>query len=110
MPSPRRARRWRSSSDNSYPIIVSDIYVDEKTGLDVLETAKQKNPDCAVILMTGRGTMETVMRATQGGAFEYIAKPFELDQMLDVVEAGGKPGHRRAGKGSRHRGVSRRPR
>lgn len=73
-------------SGNSYPIIVSDIYVDEKTGLDVLETAKQKNPDCAVILMTGRGTMETVMRATQGGAFEYIAKPFELDQLLDVVK------------------------
>ena len=38
------------------------------------------NPNCAVILMTGRGTMETVMRATQGGAFDYIAKPFELDR------------------------------
>jgi len=71
---------------NSYPIILSDIYVDEKTGLDVLETAKEKNPACAVILMTGRGTMETVMRATRGGAFEYIAKPFELDQLLQVVK------------------------
>jgi DNA-binding NtrC family response regulator len=39
-----------------------------------------------VILMTARGTMETVMAATQGGAFDYIAKPFELDRMLDTVK------------------------
>src|SRR6266852_751866 len=70
---------------DAYPIVISDIYVDERTGLDVLETARQQNPNCAVILMTARGTIETVMRATQGGAFDYIAKPFELDRMLDTV-------------------------
>jgi DNA-binding NtrC family response regulator len=72
--------------DDAYPIVISDIYVDERTGLDVLETARKKNPNCAVILMTARGTMETVMQATQGGAFDYIAKPFELDRMLDTVK------------------------
>jgi len=36
--------------------------------------------------MTGRGTMETVMKATEGGAFDYIAKPFELDRMLEAVK------------------------
>src|SRR5579863_4077242 len=72
--------------DDGYPIVISDIYVDERTGLDVLESARKKNPQCAVILMTARGTMETVMRATQGGAFDYIAKPFELDRMLDTVK------------------------
>ena len=72
--------------NDAYPIVISDIYVDERTGLDVLATARQKNPNCAVILMTARGTMETVMKATQGGAFDYIAKPFELDRMLDTVK------------------------
>jgi DNA-binding NtrC family response regulator len=72
--------------DDAYPIVISDIYLDERTGLDVLATARQKNPNCAVILMTGRGTIETVMKATQGGAFDYIAKPFELDRMLDTVK------------------------
>jgi len=71
---------------NSYPIVLSDIYLDERTGLDVLQAAKNANPDCAVILMTGRGTMETVMRATQGGAFDYIAKPFELDRLLETLK------------------------
>ncbi|MEO8594408.1 MAG: sigma-54 dependent transcriptional regulator [Candidatus Solibacter sp.] len=72
---------------NSYPIVVTDIYidVDERTGLDVLEAAKRKDPACAVIIMSGRGSMETVMRATRGGAFDYIAKPFELDTMIDAV-------------------------
>jgi len=72
--------------DDAYPIVITDIYLDERTGLDVLATARQKNPKCAVILMTARGTIETVMKATQGGAFDYIAKPFELDRMLDTVK------------------------
>src|SRR3989440_13070770 len=70
----------------SYPIVISDIYIDDRTGLDVLEAARRKDPECSVILMTARGTMETVMAATRGGAFDYIAKPFELDRMLETVK------------------------
>ena len=72
-----------------YAIVISDIYLDERTGLDVLEAARRANPECAVILMTGRGTMETVMRATQGGAFEYLAKPFEMSRLIEVVKRAG---------------------
>ena len=70
----------------AYPIVISDIYVDERTGLDVLNAAKQKDPQCSVILMTGRGTVETVMAATRGGAFDYIAKPFDLDVLTETIE------------------------
>jgi DNA-binding NtrC family response regulator len=73
-------------AENAYPIVITDIYIDERTGLDVLDAAKRKDPHCAVILMTGRGTVETVMAATRGGAFDYIAKPFDLDVMIDAVE------------------------
>jgi DNA-binding NtrC family response regulator len=70
---------------NSYPIVISDIYLDERTGLDVMRTARRTNPGCLVILMTGRGSMETVMAATEGGAFEYLAKPFEMAHMVDTI-------------------------
>jgi DNA-binding NtrC family response regulator len=70
---------------DSYPIVISDIYLDERTGLDVMRTARRQNPDCLVILMTGRGSMETVMAATEGGAFEYLAKPFEMAQMVATI-------------------------
>jgi len=76
----------RLNAGEAYPVVVSDIYVDERTGLDVLEAARLRDPLCAVILMTGRGTMETVMAATRGGAFDYIAKPFDLDVMIDAIE------------------------
>jgi len=71
---------------SSYPIVISDIYIDERTGLDVLDAARRRDPHCSVILMTGRGTMETVMAATRGGMFDYIAKPFELDVLLEAIE------------------------
>ncbi|MBV8843629.1 MAG: sigma-54-dependent Fis family transcriptional regulator [Bryobacterales bacterium] len=70
----------------SFPIVISDIYLDERTGIDVLKSARRQNPECAVILMTGRGSMETVMAATAGGAFDYLAKPFEMAQMIDTIK------------------------
>jgi DNA-binding NtrC family response regulator len=73
-------------SGDQYPIVVSDIYVDERTGLDILDAAKRRDPHCSVILMTGRGTVETVMAATRGGAFDYIAKPFDLDVLTGAIE------------------------
>ena len=69
-----------------YPVVITDIYIDQKSGLDILKAARARDPECAVILMTGRGSMETVMEATRGGAFDYIAKPFELDRLLDAVK------------------------
>jgi len=72
-------------SAEPYTIVISDIYLDERTGIDVLHAARKQNPLCAVILMTGRGSMETVMAATEGGAFEYLAKPFEMAQMIETI-------------------------
>jgi DNA-binding NtrC family response regulator len=69
-----------------YPIVISDIYIDDRTGLEVLSAARAANPNCTVILMSARGSMETVMAASRGGAFEYLAKPFELDDLLAVVK------------------------
>lgn len=71
--------------DGAYPLVVSDIYLDERTGLDVLEAARRKDPLCAVILMTARGTMETVMAATRGGVFDYLAKPFSGERLIDAL-------------------------
>jgi len=70
----------------SYPIVISDIYIDDRTGIDILNAARAANGECVVILMSARGSMETVMAATRGGAFDYIAKPFELDDLLAIVK------------------------
>ena len=55
-------------ANETYPIVITDIYIDERSGLDVLRAAQDNHPGCAVIVITGQGTMETVMQATTGGA------------------------------------------
>jgi two-component system response regulator HydG len=83
--STREAIERLAAEPDPYSIVISDIYLDERTGIDVLHAARKHNPLCAVILMTGRGSMETVMAATAGGAFEYLAKPFEMAQMIETI-------------------------
>jgi DNA-binding NtrC family response regulator len=70
----------------AYPLVVSDIYIDDRTGIDILHAARQSSPQAKVILMSARGSMETVMAATRGGAYDYIAKPFELDELLKILK------------------------
>jgi DNA-binding NtrC family response regulator len=73
---------------HAYPIVVSDIYIDaeERTGLDLLNEAKRKDPSCAVIMMTGMGKVETVMAATRSGCFDYVAKGERLfDSIVEAV-------------------------
>ena len=72
-------------ANDDYPIVITDIYLDERTGLDVLRASQDYNPGSAVIMITGQGTMETVMEATESGAFDYIAKPFDLTRLLAAV-------------------------
>lgn len=69
-----------------FPLILADIYIDRVTGLDILETARRANPNCAVILMTARGSLGTTVEAEAGGVFDYLAKPIELRHLLEVVE------------------------
>jgi DNA-binding NtrC family response regulator len=80
------AEAMEKLAGQAYGIVISDIYIDDRTGLDVLDAARRRDPRCSVILMTARGTMETVMAATRGGAFDYIAKPFEWDRITDALK------------------------
>ncbi len=81
-----------------YPLVITDIYLDERTGLDVLKAAKDNNPECAVIVITGQGTIETVVKATSGGAFEYLAKPFDMTKLLDAVRKAAESLEAKTGK------------
>jgi DNA-binding NtrC family response regulator len=83
--SPTSAGALELLAERNFPIVISDIYLDERTGLDILRRARSLNPRCAVILMTARGSLETVVEATEAGAFDYIAKPFLLPQFMQVV-------------------------
>ncbi len=67
-------------------VVVSDIRMPNGSGLDFLAEVKQLYPDIPVIIMTAYSDLESAVAAFQGGAFEYLAKPFDVDQAIDVIK------------------------
>jgi DNA-binding NtrC family response regulator len=70
-----------------FPVVLTDIYMERKSGLDVLRRARALNPNCSVIVMTGKGSLETVIESTRGGAFEYLSKPFSVERLVETVRS-----------------------
>lgn len=66
-------------------VVVSDIRMPNGSGLDLLQEIKQRLPDVPVIIMTAYSDLESAVAAFQGGAFEYLAKPFDVDQAVDII-------------------------
>src|SRR5262245_28663075 len=73
-------------------VIILDVRLPGMDGLTALPRLRQAAPDAAVIVITAFGSLPTAVRAVEGGAFDYLAKPFHLDQALDAV---GRALHRR---------------
>jgi two-component system, NtrC family, nitrogen regulation response regulator GlnG len=67
-------------------VIVSDIRMPNGSGLDFLSEVKQRFPDIPVIIMTAYSDLESAVAAFQGGAFEYLAKPFDVDQAIEIIK------------------------
>ena len=69
-----------------FDVIVSDLKMGGSDGLDVLRTTRQLHPTTSVILMTAFGSVTTAVEAMKHGAFDYVQKPFELEEMEVKVE------------------------
>src|SRR3989454_2484636 len=69
-----------------FDVVVSDLKMGGSTGLEVLKTAKTLHPSCAVILMTAFGSVSTAVEAMKSGAFDYVPKPFEIEEMEVKIE------------------------
>src|SRR6266404_3607076 len=66
-------------------VLVSDIRMPGTSGLELLQTLKQRFPDLPVIVMTAYSDLESAVAAFQGGAFEYLPKPFDVDQAVELI-------------------------
>ncbi len=66
-------------------VLVSDIRMPGESGLSLLQKVKSRFPQLPVIIMTAYSDLESAVAAFQGGAFEYLPKPFDIDQALDLV-------------------------
>src|SRR6186997_1858666 len=72
--------------EGQYDVVLSDLKMGGSDGMDVLRTARQLQPSTAIILMTAFGTVHTAVEAMKIGAFDYVQKPFEIEEMELKVE------------------------
>jgi two-component system nitrogen regulation response regulator GlnG len=66
-------------------VLVSDIRMPGTSGLALLQSAKERHPELPVIVMTAYSDLESAVAAFQGGAFEYLPKPFDVDQAVELI-------------------------
>jgi len=74
------------ASNESADLVLTDYRMAELNGVELLQQIKRQLPDTTVILMTAYGTIENAVMAMKAGAYDYLAKPFSLEQVQHVVE------------------------
>src|SRR5947199_4049521 len=76
----------REAEEQPFDLILLDIRMPGIDGLTLLGQVREKRPDAQVVIMTAHGTVETAIQAMQRGAYDYLAKPFDLDEALLLAE------------------------
>ena len=69
-----------------YSLIIADLVMPEADGLTVLRAARQRNPASLVVIMTGHASLASALQATREGAYDYLRKPFNLQEIEVAVD------------------------
>jgi DNA-binding NtrC family response regulator len=75
----------RKMESKKFDAVICDLLMPKLGGLDVLEAIRKKDPEIKVIMMTGYLTEEAAAAATQKGAYDFIPKPFDLEEALRLL-------------------------
>ena len=73
------------AAEQVFDVVVSDIRMPDLDGLELLRGLREATPDVSVILMTAFGTVEAALEAIKAGAYDYVSKPLNLDELLLTV-------------------------
>ena len=71
--------------DNLFDIVITDVRMGDKDGMEVLRSFKKIAPETTVIMITAFGSIETAIEAIRQGAFDYISKPFKLEEIKFII-------------------------
>lgn len=78
------ARKWYESHD--FDVVITDLRIGNDSGLDVLSEIKQRQPSCEVLVVTAFATTDTAISAMKRGAYDYLTKPFKIDEIDLMVQ------------------------
>src|SRR3712207_4871927 len=77
---------WRWVQDGEGDLVITDVVMPDENGLDLIPRIKKIRPELRIIVMSAQNTLMTAVKATERGAFEYLPKPFDLKELVNVVE------------------------
>ncbi len=80
------ATLWRWVSEGEGDLVITDVIMPDENGLDLIPRIKKIRPELRIIVMSAQNTLLTAVKATERGAFEYLPKPFDLRELVNVVE------------------------
>ncbi len=80
------ATLWRWVEDGEGDVVITDVIMPDENGLDLVPRIRRVRPELPVIVMSAQSTLTTAVQATQRGAFDYLPKPFDLADLLSVVD------------------------
>ena len=79
------ATLWRWVEEGEGDLVITDVVMPDENGLDLIPRIRRIRPDLRVVVMSAQSTLMTAVKAAQRGAFEYLPKPFDLQELLSVV-------------------------
>jgi len=79
-------------SQENFDLVLTDLKMPKMSGLQLLSQAKQLKPSLVVIIMTGYGTLDTAIDSMKQGAYDYLLKPFKVEDVLRIVSRGLRQG------------------
>jgi len=69
-----------------FPVILLDIWLEDGSGIDFIDTIKELSPNSSIVMITGHGGIELAVQSIKKGAFDFLEKPLSIEKLLNVVE------------------------
>src|SRR5277367_4555698 len=100
--------RWITSGDGN--LVITDVVLPDESGFDLIPRIKRARPDLPIVVMSAQNTILTAITAAERGAFEYLPNPFDLKELISIVQRGmATPRTRRDAEAQRESGEERLP-